>query len=270
MDEPEIESLSFEAALAQLEGIVRSLETGTAPLDESIELYQRGDRLKRHCERGSRRRQARSDRPDLARRRWQARRDHQFRCWLSEAWAVRTSTPPAARVSSAVDTLLDIICPTRATAATTCSRRCATRDRRRQAPRPLLTLPPPAVRDGRGTAHLRVGAAIEAIHVLFADPRRSSVHGRRRHPPRQATATRRSTTPPRPRRRLLPRPRLRILSDGRHPEDPFVRAELVLEMARARTPRHGGGQMLDLVAEGETLDLGAISGCSIEDRALIE
>ena len=50
MDEAEIETLSFEAALAQLEGIVRSLETGTAPLDESIELYQRGDRLKRHCE----------------------------------------------------------------------------------------------------------------------------------------------------------------------------------------------------------------------------
>ncbi len=50
MDEPEIEALSFEAALAQLETIVRSLETGTAPLDESIELYQRGDRLKRHCE----------------------------------------------------------------------------------------------------------------------------------------------------------------------------------------------------------------------------
>ena len=50
MDEPEIEALSFEAALAQLEAIVRSLETGTAPLDESIELYQRGDRLKRHCE----------------------------------------------------------------------------------------------------------------------------------------------------------------------------------------------------------------------------
>ena len=50
MDEAEIETLSFEAALAQLEAIVRSLETGTAPLDESIELYQRGDRLKRHCE----------------------------------------------------------------------------------------------------------------------------------------------------------------------------------------------------------------------------
>ncbi|HEY0628964.1 MAG TPA: exodeoxyribonuclease VII small subunit [Sphingomicrobium sp.] len=46
----DIESLSFEAALAELEQIVRSLEQGQAPLDESIELYQRGDRLKRHCE----------------------------------------------------------------------------------------------------------------------------------------------------------------------------------------------------------------------------
>ena len=46
----EIENLSFEAALAELEQIVRSLEQGQAPLDESIELYQRGDRLKRHCE----------------------------------------------------------------------------------------------------------------------------------------------------------------------------------------------------------------------------
>jgi len=47
--EPTIE-LSFEDALAELEQIVKTLEQGTAPLDESIELYQRGDRLKRHCE----------------------------------------------------------------------------------------------------------------------------------------------------------------------------------------------------------------------------
>ena len=45
-----IEGMSFEAALAELEGIVRNLEQGTAPLDQSIELYQRGDALKRHCE----------------------------------------------------------------------------------------------------------------------------------------------------------------------------------------------------------------------------
>src|SRR6476619_3247508 len=42
--------LSFEAALARLEEIVRTLERGEAPLDKSIELYQEGDRLKRHCE----------------------------------------------------------------------------------------------------------------------------------------------------------------------------------------------------------------------------
>ena len=50
MEQGDIESLSFEAALAELEQIVRSLEQGQAPLDESIDLYQRGDRLKRHCE----------------------------------------------------------------------------------------------------------------------------------------------------------------------------------------------------------------------------
>ena len=49
-DGPDIGSLSFEAALAELEGIVRNLEQGSAPLDQSIELYQRGDALKRHCE----------------------------------------------------------------------------------------------------------------------------------------------------------------------------------------------------------------------------
>ena len=42
--------LSFEAALKRLEEIVRTLEQGEAPLDQSIELYQEGDKLKRHCE----------------------------------------------------------------------------------------------------------------------------------------------------------------------------------------------------------------------------
>jgi len=50
MDENPVEEMSFEQALAELETIVRALEQGSAPLDESIELYQRGDRLKRHCE----------------------------------------------------------------------------------------------------------------------------------------------------------------------------------------------------------------------------
>ena len=51
MDAPEQkEELTFEAALARLEEIVRTLERGEAPLDQSIELYQEGDKLKRHCE----------------------------------------------------------------------------------------------------------------------------------------------------------------------------------------------------------------------------
>lgn len=51
MPEPaEIASLSFEQALAELEAIVQKLESGQAPLEESIEMYERGARLKAHCE----------------------------------------------------------------------------------------------------------------------------------------------------------------------------------------------------------------------------
>jgi len=45
-----LESLSFEQALGELEGIVRDLETGKAPLEESIGAYERGIALKNHCE----------------------------------------------------------------------------------------------------------------------------------------------------------------------------------------------------------------------------
>lgn len=46
----EIEGLSFEAALRRLEEIVRKLESGEASLDESIDLYSEGDRLRQQCE----------------------------------------------------------------------------------------------------------------------------------------------------------------------------------------------------------------------------
>lgn len=42
--------LSFEDALARLEKIVSRLESGQAPLEESITLYEEGARLKAHCE----------------------------------------------------------------------------------------------------------------------------------------------------------------------------------------------------------------------------
>jgi exodeoxyribonuclease VII small subunit len=47
---PDIASLTFEQALAELEQIVARLESGQAPLDQSIDLYERGARLKAHCE----------------------------------------------------------------------------------------------------------------------------------------------------------------------------------------------------------------------------
>jgi len=54
MNEPtlpaDIAAMSFEDALAELEGIVRRLEGGQVKLDEAIQSYERGAQLKRHCE----------------------------------------------------------------------------------------------------------------------------------------------------------------------------------------------------------------------------
>ncbi len=47
---PEIEKLSFEDALSELEKIVRRLEEGKGKLDEAIVAYERGAALKKHCE----------------------------------------------------------------------------------------------------------------------------------------------------------------------------------------------------------------------------
>jgi len=46
----DIAALSFEDALRELEGIVRSLESGQVKLDEAVNAYERGSQLKRHCE----------------------------------------------------------------------------------------------------------------------------------------------------------------------------------------------------------------------------
>lgn len=45
-----IAALSFEAALEELEQVVRQLESGEVPLEASIALYARGAELRRHCE----------------------------------------------------------------------------------------------------------------------------------------------------------------------------------------------------------------------------
>lgn len=46
----DIAQMSFEAALEELEDIVRELETGDGDLDTSINGYTRGVFLKKHCE----------------------------------------------------------------------------------------------------------------------------------------------------------------------------------------------------------------------------
>lgn len=49
-DPKPINTLSFEESLQELESIVGSLESGKAPLEESITAYERGIALKKHCE----------------------------------------------------------------------------------------------------------------------------------------------------------------------------------------------------------------------------
>lgn len=45
-----IEKMSFEEALAQLEEIVRKIDTGQEDLASAINSYERGVLLKKHCE----------------------------------------------------------------------------------------------------------------------------------------------------------------------------------------------------------------------------
>jgi exodeoxyribonuclease VII small subunit len=45
-----IAQLAFESALAELESIVERLEGGKVDLEESIAIYERGEKLKKHCE----------------------------------------------------------------------------------------------------------------------------------------------------------------------------------------------------------------------------
>ncbi len=46
----DIKAMSFEQALDALEKIVDNLERGDVPLDQSIRIYERGEALKKHCD----------------------------------------------------------------------------------------------------------------------------------------------------------------------------------------------------------------------------
>ncbi len=46
----DVSTLPFEKALAELESIVEKLESGKVDLEQSISIYERGEALKKHCE----------------------------------------------------------------------------------------------------------------------------------------------------------------------------------------------------------------------------
>ena len=61
----DVAELSFEDALKRLEAIVARLESGDVPLDQSIDLYSEGDRLRAQCEERLKAAQARIDKISL-------------------------------------------------------------------------------------------------------------------------------------------------------------------------------------------------------------
>ena len=47
---PDVKTMPFERAIDELETIIKRLEEGKVPLAESVEIYERGEALKRRCD----------------------------------------------------------------------------------------------------------------------------------------------------------------------------------------------------------------------------
>ncbi len=127
--------------------------------------------------------------------------------------------------------------------------------------RPLLTIAAGNLFHVDRQAALRVGFAIECIHVyslIHDDMPCMDDDDMRRGKPTvhkifdEATAVLAGDS--------LHALAFEILADEDTHPDPFVRSELILELARASGPAGmAGGQMMDLAAEGETLDIAAVT-----------
>ncbi len=139
--------------------------------------------------------------------------------------------------------------------------------------RPLLTVAASRLFAIDPNRALRVGCAIEAIHVysLIHDdlPCMDDADLRRGKPTvhksfGEAAAVLAGDS--------LHALAFEILADPATHEDPWVRSDLVLELARAAGPAGmAGGQMMDLVAEGRQLDLAAVTRLQqLKTGALIE
>jgi farnesyl diphosphate synthase len=139
--------------------------------------------------------------------------------------------------------------------------------------RPLLTIAAARLFAIDRERALRVGCAIEAIHVyslIHDDLPCMDDDDMRRGKPTVHKAFDEATA-------ILAGDSLHALAfeilahEATH-SDPWVRADLVLELARAAGPGGmAGGQMMDLVAEGQELDLPAITRLQqLKTGALIE
>ena len=139
--------------------------------------------------------------------------------------------------------------------------------------RPLLTVASARLFAIDPQRAIRVGCAIEALHVYSlihddlpcmddADLRRGKLTVHKAFGEAEAVLAGDS----------LHAMAFDILAHPLTHDDPFVRNELVLELARAAGPNGmAGGQMMDLVAEGEQLDLPAITRLQqLKTGALIE
>ena len=139
--------------------------------------------------------------------------------------------------------------------------------------RPLLTVAASRLFAIDRACALRAGCAIEAIHVYSlihddlpcmddADLRRAKATVHKAFGEAAAVLAGDS----------LHALAFEILADPATHEDPWVRSDLVFELARAAGPSGmAGGQMMDLAAEGQQLDLPAITRLQqLKTGALIE
>ena len=272
--ETDVSQLSFEAALARLEEIVRTLEKGEAPLDQSIELYQEGDRLKRHCEARLKDAQARIEQIAFGSDGKPAGAQA-VRCRLRRSTGWRQSSTPKRPASRAeVDDFFARLLPPTGDSRERlyeAMRHAAIGGGKRL--RPLLTIAAARLFAIDRDRALRVGCAIEAIHVYSlihddlpcmddADLRRGKPTVHKAFGEAEAVLAGDS----------LHALAFEILAHPATHDDPWVRSDLVLELARAAGPAGmAGGQMMDLAAEGQQLDLPAITRLQqLKTGALIE
>ena len=159
----------FEAAIAELETIVKKLEEGDLPLESSLQLYERGVHLSRFCharlEEAERRIEILNERGELQdRRRPDARRGRRPRRRAGDDASVTTTSTRAARE---VEAALAASCRRRRTAPRCVARRHALQPARPAASvfDPCCAWPAPTPSAAIARCAMPAACAIELIHT---------------------------------------------------------------------------------------------------------